>query len=1660
MSEMPTLRAEERLAACSLHEIVRGVRSDTGDRVVVKRARLSHDPVAASEEVDRERRALQALAGLSGIPALRDGGPNEVVTRDLGGHDLAHGDVAGTLDLESFLTVAQRVARVVAGMHARGLLHLDLHPGNIVLRREDLAVEIIDLASTVPLPGAGTAAAIDPGAHRGRPAYRAPELSDAAVSLVDDRTDLYALGATLTFLATGAPPFPDDDPVVLRHAQRTSAPPPAHLLAPWLTEAVAAVLTRLLQPDPDLRYRSAEGLAADLAELGGRIDRGAVTAGFRPGQRDLTRAPRTPRGLVGRAREVAALHDALAAARSGGSHGVFVTGPAGIGKTVLVDALRAHVTASGGRFVGGKFDELRRDQPFSAPAAALRELAAMLLAGEPAQVDTWHDRLLSATGADAALLAAAVPELRGVLRVEGDRALEDPLELRARLRAVLIDLLRAVAHREEPLVLFLDDLQWSDQPSLDLLGDLLQDARVDGLLIVGAYRDGEVAADHPLRTQLQHLDAAAASVQHVAVEPFARTEVEELLAIMLPQEAAVDPALLDAVVARTGGNPFHAVELVLHLHGAGTLRADHQRGRWLVAADRLADLGVGDELIPMLVDELDALVDPEGVLATAACLGSRCTLEGLSQLTDLGTHAIEEALAPAVRRGVLRAEPSVSSSSSPTGRAQQVLVFAHDRMFEAARALLTPAARRARHLELARRLGVTAEEPVDVLGAAEQLLLAAPVELAAGEAERAVEVLRRAGAQASATGAFATAVRFLELAVALTPEDAWTVARDRTYALHAALHSALHGAADHDRADEVFALLAAHAHGPAELAGEARLHITGLANRTRYEEAVLIGVELLGRLGIEVPLEDPLPDLARGLAVVDAAFSGAAGDVLPTAPAAAEERAVAWLLNRSIPAAFFWRPEVAFWMSVTGVERWLAQGYLDEYVYPAACLTLATIGLREDPDLGYRVATEALRIGAERAERAPTEIARTHHVVGLFVAHWFEPLERDIEHARLAFDQLARAGETDFACFSFFTSQAAVLDTATDLQVVAQEIATAGEYAARTGNTHAQHAYISFHRLLLALQGRTDTPGSFEGEGFREAAHLHATAGNPMARGFFHTYRAVTAAIFGDEIALRAHAAEANRHAAYLTGFWPTVLIRVVSALAASDQLGAAPADPAPDGEDRDRAAAQLADDHRWLVARGADSPVNIGHLAELVTAERAALDGELWAAQVAFERAIEQAAGHHRSWHLGVILERAARFHLRHGLERSGGDLLLRARRVWQQLGAPGKVAELDRQVPELVDVEAERSSGAGADVDHLALLRAVRAISGERTRPGLVERVVEVASQLSGATEVLLLARDREDEWWLEGGADRGRPVTRQRLAAASAAGAVPAGLPRGIRTAGDLLVSADASTDPRFSDDPRYAGGHPCSLAILPVRHQGTLEAVLVLETRTRRSAFGSARLELLTMLAAQLATALDSLRVHERLERTVEERTEALEAANARLDVLNRTDALTGIANRRQFDEVLAVEWRRARRRGAPVGLILLDVDRFKAFNDRFGHQVGDTGLRAVAAALGSACRRASETVARFGGEEFAVVVADAAAESLVRLAEELRARVAELAIAGTDGVTISAGVALHVADGAGGDEHALLRAADRALYRAKQRGRDRVEAAWREDTTRT
>ena len=1412
-------------------------------RTVIRKEPLGPD---ADRRLRHETAMLERLRGVEGVAQLAQAPryPGSIVLDDAGGASLA--GLARPLAAGQLTGLAAGLARAVAGMHRAGVMHRDITPANIVISR-DGAPCLVDFALATSL------AEIRPGftPHSeiaGTLAYLAPEQTGRTGRPVDQRADLYALGATLYELATGGPPFGTGDPLRLTHDLLARVPVPPAEVNRAVPGPLSAIILHLLEKEPDHRYQAADGMLYDLERLR-KAGARAGSAGLRVGERDFPLRLVPPSQLVGREEEVAALQAAFEEALAGRCRGVLVTGTPGVGKTALADELRPVVTGRDGWFVAGKFDQYQRDLEFDAVNQAFRAQGRLLLAEPEEELARVRERILGRVGPNAGLLSATVPEFAALLAVAPDAG--DPLTAQVRAQRTGAAVLRAVASRKRPVVVFIDDLQWAGRTPLGFVDLVLSEEPVEGLLLVGAYREGEVDASHPLATLVSRWRQQA-GLQQVHLENLPVSGSVTMVAEMLRVDRATAAGLAEVIQPHTSGNPYETVELLNALRREGVLIATAAGWRWDEAAVR-AHLGQA-EAAALSSAWVEAMPAQSRQMAEAmACLGGRAELSLLRAATGESAAVVDHALAPALDEGLLVAEPGT----------HQAVRFRHDRIREAVLGGLDPRRRRTLQLAMARRL---AGVPELFPAAAGQYLPVADAVDDASERRQVVGLLRRAAGQAALTGDYALVNALLAAALRLI-DPAETAA---LIEVHTARHAALFSMGRLEEADEEYRTIEGLCPTAMDRAAATAVQVTGLTHQNRLTEAIGLSLESLRELGIAVPAADRLPAeldhqfdyLYRWLDHTDAADDLARPEITdPTLLAATR------LIDAVLTAAYL-VPDVSLlaWLSLETVRIWIEHGPARTLVGPASIVAFAAVALRGDYAAGYRAMRRILALGEARGYEPETSRVRVPFAL---IACWFEPIENGVQVGQRAREGLLAGGDLANVSYSYYTTVHYMLDCEPLLDAYVAEVEAGLAFARRTGSEQTIQWLESCRWLAGVLRGEIVAAAG-------EAVPVDRYAGNPVALLHAHLSRAVVAAIFGDPAGLARHTAAAMPLLPANVGNYSIAVARLLRGLALAGQARVT------DGDERGGLLSELDEVTRWLAAHAVDAPDNFLHLLRMLEAERAWAAGDFRAAALAFDAARRGAADRQRPWHRALIAERAARFYLAHGLDHAGHDLLAQARHDYLAWGATAKVAQLHWAYPAL-QPRADAMAGQRGDdpgdllhggstvttgtIDMLGILSASQALSSETSIGRLHARVAEVVSAMTGATSVhlVLWSEDRHD-WLLPAlGGDAGAAP----LSGSDHEHEVPMSVLRYVQRTGEPLVVAEATRDDRFARDPYFTDVGCCSLLALPILSRGTLRAVLVLENRLIRGAFTAERLDAVRLIAGQLAVSLDNAQLYAEL-----------------------------------------------------------------------------------------------------------------------------------------------------------------------------------------------
>ncbi len=1134
---------------------------------------------------------------------------------------------------------------------------------------------------------------------------------------------------------------------------------------------------------------------------------------------------------------------------------------------------------------------------------ALRALGRLLLGKPATELDILRARILEAAGRSAALVTQLLPEFSLLLGPQPDVPDVDPRLAEVRFQQAMLDLLGAIASPAVPLVLVLDDLQWAGPSSLRFVEQVMNSPGLAGVLVVGVYRAGEPAAAQHLLPLIERWREQENPPFFMALQNLSEAHTGELIGqvLRLPQARAVELAQAVGVLAR--GNPFDTLEMLDVLRSDAVLALGPQGWDWNSSAiTRFVGRGNVVDLLGLRIGRLPAAT--RALLECMSCLGVVVDLSLLVLVTGVDAQRLHERLAPAQEDGLVIVDPANS----------QELRFRHDRVQQAVMAQLGDERRGLVELELTRQLAFVVGHE---LQAAQHCLASLHLRVEPAARREAAQLFLVAAQKLVASANHALGERYLSAARAALAANAAhgespgdTALRD---AVDSQLAVALYSIGRLEEMDELFTLIESRTGDPMELVELACLRIRSLDMRSRGGESMALGLRQLAALGVDVPPDYDDPDTGRQLeSLIDWVRQDERVDPAER-PQMTDRRllAIAKLLGRTVRSAFMHGNQRALvWLLLECQRMWVRHGACPELVVSLARMSVALIQIRQDYRTAFHVARHVVEVGQALGYEPQTSEARGIHVA--YACCWFEPNEIVYQQAVRAYEGLRVAGDVSYACYVHRSVIITSLEIAPRLETVAHEIETGLSMSRRAGNGHAAALTMCERQIVRALRGLTRGPDTLSDDEFDEAAFEAGMHSMPPVALNYHVRRALMSLIRGDMVALQAHVASAKL--LYGTEITSEDLY-VASAVVSAWQIR----DAGEGGASRmTTVVAELERCRAWLAARAQDQPYNFLHLLRLVEAEQAYAMGQTWKAAVAFDAAVGEAQERQRPWHRALIMERAGLFHVTAGLARTGRQLLGDALEHYRAWGAHAKVVQMLQahdflgrprssageagQVLRAGIASGHSVRGSSGDispdvVDLMGVLRASQALSSETSVERLTARVTQVLAALSGATKVLVLSW-HEPQWWLLAPAP-GEPSIE--VAQAARRGLLPLSVVGYVDRTGEALVVEDAARDDRFARDPYFAGVPLCSLLVAPISSQGAARAMLVLESRVSRAAFGVERLDAVMLIAGQLAVSLANAQLYESLEQRVQARTRELEHTQSQLVTTARRAGKAEIAN---------------------------------------------------------------------------------------------------------------------------------------------------------------
>ncbi|MBV8330451.1 MAG: AAA family ATPase [Verrucomicrobia bacterium] len=1436
------------------------------------------------------------------------------------------------LALPFALRLAINLSSAIDELHRCGVIHKDIKPANVLVNSATGQCWLTGFGICSSLPREHQSAE-PPEFVAGTLAYMAPEQTGRMNRSIDSRSDLYSLGVTLYQMLTGTLPFTASDPMEWVHCHIARQAAPANERSKNVPTAVSAIIDKLLAKTAEERYQTASGVKNDLERCLDAVGMTSWSSGvsrasgsssdstelaevlpyeipeFPLGERDIPERLLMPEKLYGRTREIDTLLLAFErVASSGRPELVLVSGYSGIGKSSVVHELHK-VLVPRGLFASGKFDQFARDIPYATLAQAFQSLIRPLLSKSDAELLEWRNALREALGPNGKLIVELVPELKLIIGDEPPIPDLSPQDTQRRFQFAFRQFISVFARREQPLVLFLDDLQWLDTATLDLLEDLLTSGfteakstdlslglpatvlmadenserasgeeetrvrwatqpQVKHLLLIGAYRDNEVSSTHPLMRRLEAIRQAGAVPHEIVLSPLTQDDVVQLTADSLRSQMGRVSGLAQLIHEKTAGNPFFAIQFISALADEGLLTFARGEAQWCWELDGIHAKGYTDNVVDLMVGKLNRLpFETRRALQQLACLGNVAEVGTISIVHDASEEDVHAALWEATRAGlVLR-----------SGGAYR---FIHDRVQEAAYSLIPEDARAETHLRIGRLLAEntsTEEREESIFEIVKQFNRGSALITSRDEREQLAELNLTAGRRAMVSTAYASARQYLIAGAGLLADDAWERRRELAFGLelHRAECDFLTG--ELAVAEERLVMLSSRAATVIERAAVACLLMDLYTTVDQSDRAVRVCLNYLQHLGLEWSPHPSPEEARREYELIWSRLGSRSIEELIDMPLMVDPMSLATLdvLTKAFPPALHTDANLLSLVTCRAVNLSLKNGNSD-----ASCVAYVLLAKIAGPYFeNYQAGFQFGRLGYDLVEqRGLTRMrARTYLWFSEFVMPWTDHIRKSRDLTDQALEAAYKTGDLTLVAFSCDYLNTNLLAAGDPLANVQREAENGLEFAQKAKFGHVVAVIRSQLGLVRSLRGFTRQFGSFDDEEFDELKFQNYLANitDVLPKCWYWLRKLQSRFLAGDYGSAIEAALRAEQLLWTTSSNFEMAEYHLYSALA----LAAVAADSSSVTKQGQLRA--MGEHYKQLALWAQYCPENFENRVALVGAEIARLEGREIDAMRLYERAIHSANANGFVHNEALASELAGRFCLNRGFERIARAYLRDARYGYLRWGADGKIRQLEQLYPFLREDRparslADRGKSATANTievssEYLAfatVIRALQAISGEIVLESLIDTLMRAALEHAGADRgLLLLSRASELRVQAEAAtADHGIIVAL--VNAFTEQPAAPQSIINYVVRTQEAVILDDAQVS--LSTDNYINEEKPRSILCLPLINQAKLTGVLYLENKLTPNVFTPARISVLKLLASQAAISLENTRLYHDLE----------------------------------------------------------------------------------------------------------------------------------------------------------------------------------------------
>ena len=1410
------------------------------------------------------------------------------------------------------LQIAVQLAEILHYLCQQRVLHKDIKPANILIDPDSKQVKLIDFSIASLLPKE-TQEIKNPNVLEGTLAYMAPEQTGRMNRGIDFRSDFYSLGITLFELFAGHLPFQAEDPMALVHCHIAQSPPSLRALG--IPEAVAEIVSKLMSKNAEDRYQSALGLKHDLENCLTQLQEQEQIETFELGSRDICDRFLIPEKLYGREREVQTLlevFDRVAGKDRSEDNGedeaeagspphrelLLVAGYSGVGKTAIINEIHKPITRQQGYFIKGKFDQLNRNIPLSAFIQAFQQLVKQLLSESSQELTQWQDKILAAVGSNGQVILEVIPELEQIMGRQPQVPDLSGSVAQNRFNGLLPKFLQVFATAEHPLVIFLDDLQWVDAASLNLLKLLMAHPEMGHLLVIGAYRGNEIFPTHPLVLTLNELRKLGCPCQTLALAPLTPTAINQLVADTLRCQVEFALPLTELIYQKTAGNPFFATQFLKHLYEQELIKFNVDRGHWQSDISQVKSAALTEDVLALMIDRLQQLPTPaQEVLKLAACIGNQFDLDTLATICERSPVDVSADLWQVLQGELILPINDTykffQSADPQLFQAQDVSAgyrFLHDRVQQAAYALIPEQQKQLYHLQIGESL-LRHLSPIDtdanVAEIAGHFNAAASSLIEPAQRTTVIQLNLLAAEKAKKSTAYAAAVDYLKTGIQLLDHDPWLHQSEVAFQLYNNMLESAFLAGDFTFALANSVIIKQHSRNILGSIKAYEIEIQISQAQHDQIQSLDIALSVLHQLQIEIPEHPTESDFQKEIDELN----GALGDRkildighLPPMNNPTVEAAMR-ILALIVGASYQVRPALFRVVATRQLNLALQHGLTAETPLACALYGMVLVGTLIDVEQGYQFG----QLGIELLKRPNADPVKTitQHLFNNHIRSFKDHARLSLGPARENFMTGMEAGDVEYAAYCLTAHFHTAYFAGIDLETLTEELATYRKILEKA-KLEISISHCAIPQQAVANLQDSATSLALVGDFYDERAALPQLydKNDGTALAFIYIYKLGLACLFRDFTKGQECSEEAEKFIGYLSGETIIPAFYFYSCLAQLFRLKTLDADQKQIALDRFQR-------HLQILKRFAGySPVNYQHKQDLVEAEFHRFEGCRLEALELYDCAIAGAQANQYLQEEAFANELAAQFYLDWGKEKIAAVYLQEAYSCYSRWGAKAKTDDLEQHYPHLLQpivqqhqvdplatlaavtrsITHGQASQSVNTFDLTAILQSAQILSSNIQLETLLAQLIAIAIQNSGAETGAVILPNPQRQWQVytlerSHSQDEQTP-SLQASQPLEQSQKLPIKLIQQVQhTLTAVVLAQPLSLSDLPVDDPYLIAQLPQSLLCIPLLYQGNLKGILYLENRQTAQVFTPERQAILNFLGAQAAIALSNAQLYE-------------------------------------------------------------------------------------------------------------------------------------------------------------------------------------------------